>query len=261
MAERTYVIPAGGIRKKPPQPPAEPPAWRRRWLGRAIVIAAVGTLGWLIWLGVGALRGDPNVAKAVELRDKLLSEQAKDMSRDERRELWGQYRDIREQLTPKQRYEMDKDRNKSRAERLHEFFQKTPEEQAEELNRIIDRMEERRRQWAERGGGFGGGGPGGGPGGGGQGGAQGANGAGGGGAGQGQGQNGGRWGGGGGNGDARRRDFLDSTTPQERAEMGAFREMMRQAMQQRGINPGGGRGGWGGPGGFGGGPGRGGPGR
>lgn len=200
-----------------------------------------------------ALRDDPNI----DWRDK-----GKKM---------GQ---IMSNLTPKQQAEMDKERSVKRRKDMDAFFKLSPEQQFSEMKKRVVEGEKRRAEWEKRraqfqaragNGGSGGGGGGGraaAGGGGSGGGAGGRGGAGGGGAamggrggpgGGGPGGGGpGGWGrggpGGGGDRNARAKNSLDRSSPEERAQRGLMRGMMNQVRQSMGLPAGGGRGfGGGGP--------------
>jgi hypothetical protein len=202
---------------------------------------SIGVAAILI-LGIGAAwalgyfhRTDPAVADLQQLGAQMRS-----ASEADRPALFQQFREKMDGLSDAQRQEF-RDNNQGRfrqdmAKRMNEFFAMSPADQQKRLDEIIDRMQKRQQQ-RQAGGGANGGGPGGGgPGGGGPGGA-------------------GRGGGGqnatDGGREQARKSRLDNTNPAERAQQDKFRAMMGDRMQQRGMSPPTGGGGFGG-GGFGG---------
>jgi hypothetical protein len=176
-------------------------------------------------------------------------------------------REVMDNLSPREQADMSKDWREKARQDLDSFFKLPKDQQAAEMKKRIERDEKRRAEFRARfpdgwggggggrasggGGGGGGGGAaatGGNRGGGGGGGGPGAGNRGGGGGGGpgGGGPGGGGWGGrGGGDRNARQKNFLDMSTPEERAQRGLYRGMMNQMRQQMGL-PTGGRG-FGGP--------------
>jgi hypothetical protein len=179
----------------------------------------------LLLLGGGAwyLSPDSRVEKVKEMAGELFGPNAQKMSREERRQKWQAFLAERAKLTAGQRKALGAEFRKRRKKQLEHYFSLSPEEKSQFLDQLIDRMEARRRAWQEnrrrRE------------------------------SGQGQGQ-GGQSGqdntGRGGWGrlspedrDRRRKEWLDSTTPEERAQRDQFRADLRNRMAQRGL------GGWG----------------
>lgn len=200
---------------------------KKHWIIVLLLLLLMSTAAWA-WL-----RTDPQMAAIDALRAQM---QVEDLSRDQRRDLFKQMREAIDGLSPaakeaffaereKERYDRDK-------KRMQEFFALSKEKQLAELDKQIDRFRRGRR-----------GGPGGGPGGGPQrpAGAQGATGATGQQGGPGQGGGGGGFGGGRGGGRGnldsmdRRKNFLDRTTPDYRAQMGEYRRMLQARRTQRGV--------------------------
>jgi hypothetical protein len=192
-------------------------------------------------------RSDP-VDEVRQLRSQLFSEEGKKLPPEERREGFRKLSTAMKNLTPQQRKELFAERQKKMSEDLDRFFKLSPQEQAAELDKRIDRMLAARKAWENGGkGGAGFGGP----------------------AGKGFGGPGGRFGGepgasapggnGGNNGpfpgapggfgswskkspqerEQARQTSLDFTTPQFQAQMTDFRSLMNLRMQQRGISFGG----------------------
>lgn len=210
--------------------------------GRKVFIG-LGVAGWLLLLGsVSYCLFLPDMEK--EAHDRLaLFSKMRDMTSEERREKFEEFREKEKNMTPAERDQMrklmGKEMNRKRNKDSFDFLKMSPEEQVAQLKKESEewakRMEERRKMRGDKGnrgnrgggqnGGKGGGGGGGGP-------------------------PGGGWGGrGGGGGDTDRPDALgkslDSRSPESRAG-GAYRAAL---MQKMGIGfggrggPGGGRGG------------------
>jgi len=183
----------------------------------------------LVIYGVaGAFRSNP-VDEVRQLRAQMTNKD-NELSPEERKELGKKIRDQLKELTPDQRREFMKDRQKEKSADLTRFFELTPEEQRQELDKKIDQMITRinkRSQDGSGNGGLGGGGPGG--------------------FGQGPpGANGDNPGGPMADGpgfkklspeerEERRQNRLDFTTPDFRAQMYQFRQMMNDRLNDRGV--------------------------
>jgi hypothetical protein len=145
-------------------------------------------------------RPDPKVAQARELGKQLAD---RSLPADQRRELGKRFREQMQQLSPEQRGELFKDRRKATEKRIADYFKKSRQEQIAQLDEDIDRMQRFRGQ-----------GPPGGP----------------------------------GNGpgrvrsdderDARRRQRLDQTTPEFRAQAAEYFRELNARRQQRGLGSG-----------------------
>jgi hypothetical protein len=160
----------------------------------------------LIAAAIGAywyLRPDPQFVKVMEMRDKLTSEESRGLSRDQRRDLWREFRQEVEKLSPEQRRQLWADRANRFQERLQKFAKASPKERTAMLDEQIKREEEFRRNAVN------------------------------------QGAPRGNWGGGGTPEDReqRRRQRLDNTTPERRALMAEFRQALQQRRQQLGLSP------------------------
>jgi hypothetical protein len=196
-----------------------------------LIVIAILFFGWRFAREVQANR---EVNRVRELRDQLTGEKGKSLSREERRKGWKKLRQEMAALTPKQREALFADRRKQMRDRLAAFFKMSPEEKMAQLDKDIERGEEMRKRMES--GDFAGGkrgksgqsqsGPGGGPG-----------------AGFGapgerqkltpeQREN-------------RRKQFLDSTTPEERAQRSEYFKLLSQRRKELGLPafgfPGGGR--------------------
>jgi hypothetical protein len=178
-------------------------------------LAAAVLLLLLLGLGAWRLRPDPDVEKVKSLRQELFEKGGK-MSAEERRSKWHELREAGRRLTPGQRRALRDDFRKRRKQQLERYFTLSAEDKEKMLDQLIDRMEARRRQWQQNR----------------------ANSA--------AGQNGQERTGRGGwsrlsaeERDQRRRQWLDSTTPEERSQRDQFWKDLRSRMNQRGL------GGWG----------------
>ena len=231
----------------PPRELENRPWWKRKRLLALLL---------LLLLGGGAacylLRPDP-VGRIKQMQEELRGEAGRQLSPEERREKRQHLREEIEKLTPEQRNELFADRRKAMKERLDHFFGLSPDEQVAEMDRQIQRSEQRRRDWEARAAGRnslgargsfgspvgdGGRGPGRSP-------ASGSD------------RTGDRSStsdagssgqsaspdasGGGANPpltrDQRRKLFIDSTTPVERAQMNLYAQMLRDRRQQLGLPP------------------------
>jgi hypothetical protein len=281
--------------EKPAAPAKAPaaPARRGRTGGlsrrQTRIAGLIALLLLLIGFGIPVFakaRADGRLARVREIAEKLFGPESRNLTREERQALREELAKAMQALSPAQRAQMDNDRMvasmKREADRAHDFFELSPDEQKNSLDQQLDAMEKRRADFeamrAQMGDGAGGagGGPGGGrPGR--RGGGEGADGADGGGRRGRRGPDGEGGGGppnapggpppGGGGGftrpfagesrTQRQKDMLDAVPAPARAQMYEMRQMFRQAAQGRGINfgfgggGGGGRGFGGGGGGFG----------
>jgi len=144
-----------------------------------------------------------HLARAQELRAQLTGEAGRTLSGEQRRELWGQLRAEAKQLSPEQRRNLWREQQQKR---MKEYFSLSPQEKKAYLDAQIDRMEQWRRELAKAG-------------------------------------DGGDTGPGWGQRrflspeerDKRRRDRLDMTTPEERAERAEFFKDLQARRQQRGL--------------------------
>ena len=161
-------------------------------------------------------RPDPELAKAMELRQQLRSEDNRKLPPDKRRELFQKFNQQVRQLKPEQRRALFQGQPNPMRERIDRYFTLSKKARAAFLDQEIKRMESMRGQR----------GPAGGPN-----------------AGFGAGPNGGnrppssaedR--------DHRRRERLDQTTAEERARFAVYFQDLRQRRQQLGLPPMGGRG-------------------
>ncbi|MBX9628427.1 MAG: hypothetical protein K2X82_31815 [Gemmataceae bacterium] len=196
-------------------PPAAPP--RRRWLVVLALLLAAG-------LTAGALRRDPHLARVKALQKELFTPEAKNLPAADRKAKFEELRTEMKQLTDDQKWDLAAPMREKQKAEMDRYFALSPNEKTAYLDRRLDREEQFRKEIAKKGG-PGGRPPGGGGGGGGFGGPP---------------------GGGAGNGsgkaapspeqaDQRRRQMLDRTTPEERAQRDAFRKDMDARRRQRGL--------------------------
>src|SRR5262249_16860709 len=139
---------------------------------------------------------------------------------EEQKRLWGEFRETMKDLTPEQRRVLGADARKRRDEEEKRYFTLSADEKAKWLDRQIDRMEEMKKRWEDAS----------------QKGNAGGNGSG---CGRGAGQgNRGNWskltneek-------ESRRKQALDSTTPEERARRDQIRKDLQARREQRGLPP------------------------
>ena len=186
---------------------------KRKWIAAVILLLLMGGIAYAFLPSE-----DPALARIEAIRQQM------DGATDEqRRELWGQMRQEFENLGDEAREQMREDwgqrREAREQEHLNEFFALSPQEQIKKLDEDIDREQEWRKRRAQR--------------------AR---------SNQGQGNrgDGGRGGFGGPRGgrsrsssddpNARRKSYLDKTTPQSRAMRSEYRRMRDERRQQRGIS-------------------------
>ncbi len=169
--------------------------WRLTAATLSLVAAGIG----VYWY----LRPDPQFVKVMELREQLTSNEARALPREKRRELWREFRQEAEKLTPDQRRQLWADRANRFQERLEKFAKASQKERIAMLDEQIKREEQFRSNAAN------------------------------------QGVNRGNWGGSGTPEDReqRRRQRLDNTTPEQRALMAEFRQQLQQRRQQLGLSP------------------------
>jgi hypothetical protein len=220
----------------PPKKPAQAETGksrRRRWV--AVLALLFGATG-LVW----AVRPDPHLARARELQKELFSPEAKNLPPDERKAKFAEYRAQIKQLDDGQKRELSAPMREKQKAEMTRYFGLSPVEKVKYLDAQIDRAEKMRKEREKKGaagpgvggppGGFArGGGPGGpgGPGGNKTGGFGGPGGPGGG-SGRGPGRSPEE-------GEKRRKQRLDNTSPEERAQRDQFRRDMNLRRQQRGL--------------------------
>ena len=174
----------------------------------AVMLALVVGAGWALGFFDTT---DPQVAELQKLREETF-DRMDQMSDEERRSQFQEFRQRVEGLSEDQRrkfFESGREGfQQMMLQRMDRFFAMSPEQQTEKLDEMIDRMEEWRAN-REQGGGGGSG-----------------------------------WGRGGGRGnmtaaqrDQRSKQRLDRSTPEMRAKMDRFRDMMNERREERGLEP------------------------
>lgn len=160
-------------------------------------------------LALGMFYGtDPQVAELEKMRDENIGRMDQ-MSENEQRAQRDAFRERIGELSEEQRRQFFESSRpmfqKMMLDRMNSFLQLPPEQQKEQLDEIIDRMEERR---ANRDGGGGGRGQG---------------------AGRGNRSEAQR--------DQRRKERLERSTPEMRAKMDQFKDMLNDRRAERGLDP------------------------
>jgi uncharacterized membrane protein YgcG len=208
--------------KKPDTDDEKPRRRWRRWAAALLLLLGIAGLVW-------AVRPDPHLARAKELQSQLFGPDGKNLSPDERKARFAEYREQVKHLNDDQKWELSAPMREKQKAELDRYFALSPKEKTKYLDERIDRSEkmrkEREKQAAQGKAGAPGGGP---PGGG-----------------FGFGGPGGKAGGGGGGPggrtpeeiEKRRKQFLDRTSPEERARMDQFRKDMDDRRRQRGLPP------------------------
>jgi hypothetical protein len=109
-------------------------------------LLAAGIVGLSVFLAILLFlrfRPDPNVARARDLGKQLAD---RTLSAEQRRDLGKQFRDQVQKLTPAQRGDLFKDRRKAFEDRIAGFFKKSRQEQIAQLDEDINRMRQFRGQ-------------------------------------------------------------------------------------------------------------------
>jgi hypothetical protein len=179
----------------------------KKWTFVAVVsLLSIVGVGWAASFLVG---GDPQIAELEQMRDEGF-QRAEGLSDDQRRAQRDQFREKLHNLSEDQRRQFfEKSRGQFQQfamQRMNAFFAKSPEEQRETLDQMIDRMEERRKQRDAEGRG-------------------------------GEGKRGGRSDMTPQERDQRRKQGLDRSTPEMRGLRDAFRDMLNDRRQERGLEP------------------------
>jgi hypothetical protein len=172
---------------------------KTKWIVAAMILLLMAVAAWA-YMPQGK---DPNLAMIEQLREQM--DGATD---DQRRELWGQMREAYRNLPEDARRQLWEAREQ---EFLNKFFAMTPTEQIEKIDEQLKEEEERRKQWAQRRA------------------QQSDRGA----------RDGGRRGGRGGRGSRdsveRRKNYLDRTSPQTRAQRSEYRRLRDARRQALGM--------------------------
>ncbi|AMV25398.1 hypothetical protein VT84_13435 [Gemmata sp. SH-PL17] len=191
---------------------------RRRWRRWAVIMLLV--IGGIVW----AARPDPHLARAKELQSELFGSGAKNLSAEERKARFTEYREQVKHLSADQKWELSAPARERQKAEMERYFALSPKEKIKYLDERIDRSEkarkEREQKAAQGAGRPGGGGFGGGP----------------------SGAQKGAPGGAPGKAprsseelEKRRKESLARTTPEERAHADQFRKEMNDRRKQRGL--------------------------
>lgn len=207
--------------QKTPAPPPESPPRRGRWLAALAFLLLVG-------LVLGAFRPSP-LDRVKQLQTELASADLKALPPDQRKAKFEELRTAVKGLSDDQRWELAAPMREKQKAEMDRYFALGPKEKTAYLDERINKMEEMKKVFEKKGGGFGGP-PGGGfgprPGSGGP--PPGV-----------AGPPGGKGPPTGPQADDRRKQMLDRTTPEERAQKDAFRKDLEARRKQRGLPPGG----------------------
>jgi hypothetical protein len=114
---------------------------RRRALVTLGLLGTVAVLLWVVWRH----RPNPHWARAKELRQQLASEQGRKLSNEQRRELMGRLKTEMEKLPPAQRRDLFREKQQKDMKR---YFAMSKQEKQKHLDSQIDRMEQWRREAA-----------------------------------------------------------------------------------------------------------------
>src|SRR5438874_342090 len=108
---------------------------------RLRVATALIALFLVLLLFLHFFRPDPALAKALELRQRLGSEAARNLAPEKRRELFQQFSQQVRQLTPEQRRALAQGRPNPMRERINRYFTLSKKDQRAFLDQEIKRAE------------------------------------------------------------------------------------------------------------------------
>src|SRR5262245_50510403 len=111
--------------------------------------ALAGAILFLLVTAVWVFSGESQLNRVRRLQKELFSEEAKNLSREERREKFKELGDEMRKLSPQERGQLESEREKKDAERMGNFFGKSKDDQTAELDKMIDKMEEGRKKFEE----------------------------------------------------------------------------------------------------------------
>jgi hypothetical protein len=118
----------------------------RRWLRAAIILLLMGGA----YLGYRAVRGDPNLKKVRALQKELFTADATKLAAEQRSDKFRQLREATDKLSPDQRKQLASEGQKRFEDELDRYRKMSPEEKRKYLDERIDRMERARRNAAQR---------------------------------------------------------------------------------------------------------------
>jgi len=162
------------------------------------ILALLATIGWALFSGE-----DAELAAAKQMRDDLF-QKVDTLSSEERRAGREAIREKMQDFSPDQRREFGQGMRQFFMQRVDKLLAMSPEEQTQELDKMIDRMEEMRGNREARGG-------------------------------ERRGDRGGDMSSA--ERDQRRKQRLDRSTPEMRAKRDAMRDLINQRREERGLDP------------------------
>ncbi len=131
------------------EPKSGPRPRRRRWL-----LAAIALLALLIGVGVvGKVRNRGSLARVQQLRQELAAARGRGVPAEQQKAAAERFRQEVRKLSPEQRAELFAAGQREMAQRLDAYFAMSPAERRQYLDQAIDRAEQRRREAANAGGG------------------------------------------------------------------------------------------------------------
>jgi len=116
---------------------------KKNRLSIAIVLTVSFGSGWWLWT---ESQPDPQVEAVKALLPKDISK----VPEEKRRETFQKVREEIKKLTPQQRNEVFKERREGMVNRMREYSKLPPKEQVAFLDKEIDRMEEMKKMWQKR---------------------------------------------------------------------------------------------------------------
>jgi hypothetical protein len=214
--------------RKPAEPGAPPTNPKRRWRRRLALLLLLLGVGGLVW----AVRPNSHMARAQSLQKQLFGPAGKALSPEERKARFAEYREHVKNLTDDQKWELSAPMRERQKAEMDRYFAMSPAEKTRHLDEHIDRSEKMRKEWQKKASSSKGGQAKGGK------------------AKNGQAKNG--FGPGGSKAspakggrpprspeeiERRRKQHLDRTTPEERAQRDRFRKDLADRRKQRGLPP------------------------
>jgi hypothetical protein len=184
-------------------------------LAFAVLLLGAGGIVW-------AVRPDPHLSRAQELQKELFGPEARGLSPEERKARFAEFREHVKQLNDDQKWELSAPMREKQKASMDRYFAMSSQEKTRYLDEMIDRSEKMRQKWQNKGGqaGRGKGSP------------------------PGQFMPTGNKAGGTKGGrpprspeeiNQRRKQFLDRTSPEDRARMDRFRKELADRRKQRGL--------------------------
>ena len=110
----------------------------RRVVIVAVVVFAVAMIVWFFW--------PDRLARAKEMREELMGPNARQMDPDERRARWQEFNRQQRDLSPAERKELWADVRQKQQEQMDRYFAMSPAEKQKYLDDQINRAEEARKK-------------------------------------------------------------------------------------------------------------------